>query len=66
MTSRSVTLMTVGGIHLVRICRNPLGEYFHVMIDGDRERVKHMPVDHARMVIRQFPEAYAREFGDTT
>lgn len=50
-------------VHLVRICCNPAGEYFHVTIDGDREAVKHLPADHARMVIKQFPKAYAREFG---
>lgn len=53
-----------GGLHLIRICRNPAGEYFYVIIDGENDVVKHLSVDRARLVLRQFPQAYRREFGE--
>jgi hypothetical protein len=51
------------GVSLTRLCKNPHGEYFHVIILGQQQHVKHLSKARAHQVLQDNPEVQSREFG---
>lgn len=52
-----------GGLHLMRICKNPSGEYFYLNITGEAQFVKRLPPERVRLLLQGHPDVYKAEFG---
>jgi hypothetical protein len=53
-----------GGVCLTRLCKNPRGEYFHIIVLGKDQHVKHLSKSRASLILQGHPKVQAQEFGD--